>query len=74
LTRISHAFDAQFDLKEKKKMYACGTVRKDRKGLPDNFKSDKRMMRGDSDWILKWMDKKGIHFLSNFHDPEQQLL
>jgi hypothetical protein len=82
LTRISHAFDAQFDLKEKKKMYACGTVRKDRKGLPDNFKSDKRMMRGDSDWwmpekgvvSMKWMDKKGIHFLSNFHDPEQQLL
>jgi hypothetical protein len=20
---------------------------------------------------MKWMDKKGIHFLSNFHDPEQ---
>jgi hypothetical protein len=84
LTRISHAFDAQFDLKEKKKMYACGTVRKDRKGLPDNFKSDKRMMRGDSDWWMpekgvvsmsKWMDKKweSIFYLTSM-TPNKQLL
>jgi hypothetical protein len=66
------------DLKERK-LYACGTVRKDRKGLPNDFKTDKMMKRGDSDWRMtekgvvsvKWMDKKGIHFLSNFHDPEQ---
>lgn len=66
------------DLKQSK-IYACGTVRKDRKGLPSNFKSDKVMERGDADWrmidegivSMKWMDKKGIYFLSNFHDPEQ---
>lgn len=66
------------DLK-KSKIYACGTVRKDRKGLPIDFKNDKSMKRGDTDWrmtnkgivSMKWMDKKPIYFLSNFHDPEK---
>ena len=44
------------------------------KGIPDNFKNDTAMKRGDADWrmndngivSIKWMDKKGIYFLSNF--------
>ncbi|RZB40587.1 DDE Tnp 1 7 domain containing protein, partial [Asbolus verrucosus] len=60
------------------KTYTCGTVRKDRKGLPDDFNNDKNMSRGDYDWrstaksiiAMKWMAKKGIYFLSNYHDPE----
>lgn len=65
------------DLK-KAKIYACGTVRKDRKGLPSDFRPDKDMSRGEFDWrtnrenitALKWKDKKGIHFISNFHNPQ----
>lgn len=58
-------------------IYACGTVRKTRKHIPKDFKPDKDMSRGDSDWristdemvCVKWMDNKPVHFLSNFHDP-----
>lgn len=59
------------------KILACGTVRKDRKGLPKQQKKDKDLSHGDSEyrtsstgvsWV-KWMDKKPVHFLSNFHDP-----
>lgn len=61
----------------KEKIYACGTARKDRLGIPDDFKTNKKMKRGDSNWrvnedgilALQWMDKKPILFLSNFHNP-----
>lgn len=56
---------------------ACGTVRKDRVGLPKIQKNDKDMKVGDYQyktsvkglaWV-KWIDKKPVQFLSNFHDP-----
>ena len=56
---------------------ACGTIRKDRKGLSKNEGKEKDMKMGDSEYrtsyegirCLKWVDKKPVQFLSNFHDP-----
>lgn len=58
-------------------IYACGTIRRGRRNLPDDILDDKHMKRGQSDWriskdglaYLKWMDRKGVHFLSNYSDP-----
>ncbi|XP_058810396.1 piggyBac transposable element-derived protein 4-like [Phymastichus coffea] len=58
---------------------ACGTVRSNRANLPKSDKSDKKMVIGEYEyktstsgltWI-KWMDKKPVYFLSNFHDPTE---
>lgn len=57
-------------------IYACGTVRKGRKYYPE-LKVDKHMKRGDIDWrvstdglaALKWMDRRTVLFLGNYHDP-----
>ena len=57
-------------------VYACGTVRQGRVGLPKDFTSDKNMERGEFQFrcsrdglvVLLWKDKKPILFLSNFHD------
>lgn len=64
------------DLK-KKDIHAVGTVNVNRKFLPC-FKSDKELKRGDFDWhtsdtklsAFKWKDKRCVHILSNYHDPE----
>jgi len=62
---------------KKEKIFACGTVRSNRTGLPKSVTPDKEMKPGQYDfrtsnsgirWI-KWMDKKGVCFLSNYHDP-----
>ncbi|KAJ8929756.1 hypothetical protein NQ314_017527 [Rhamnusium bicolor] len=66
------------DLKASR-IYACGTIRSDRKGFPKDFSADKSMQRGDSEWrmnlkgltALKWKDSKGIFLASNFHNPEE---
>ena len=58
------------------KIFACGTVRKDRKDLPSKYKSDKEMKKGDYEYKtsydgiarVKWMDNRAVYFLSNFHD------
>ncbi|XP_058810638.1 piggyBac transposable element-derived protein 4-like [Phymastichus coffea] len=60
---------------------ACGTVRSNRANLPKSNKSDKKMVIGEYEyktstsgltWI-KWMDKKPVYFLSNFHDPTETI-
>lgn len=60
-------------------IFACGTVRKNRSRLPKSEKSDKKMGKGEYEfrtsntglrWI-KWMDKKAVYFLSNYHDPSE---
>ncbi|KAJ8932804.1 hypothetical protein NQ314_014508 [Rhamnusium bicolor] len=65
--------DLQADL-----IYACGTVRTNRKGLPADMKSDKDLtQRGDFDWrvskdglvFVKWKDRKIVSFLSNYQNP-----
>lgn len=58
-------------------IYACGTVRSNRKGLPDDIKADKELTRGESDWriskdglaFIKWRDRKCVLFLGNHHNP-----
>jgi len=67
--------DLMIELKNKN-VLACGTVRRDRKGLPTKQMADKNMKREDYEfrtsckgisWI-KWKDNKSVQFLSNFHD------
>lgn len=60
-------------------IYACGTVRKNKKFLPKDLRADKDMSRGNFDWrmtkkglvCLKWIDKNTVYFLSNYYNPEQ---
>ena len=63
-------------------IYACGTVRQNRSGLPTNIndkKSKKKMDIGEYEFMttktgltwIKWMDKKPVYFLSNYHDASE---
>lgn len=60
-----------------KNIYACGTVNPSRKNLP-TLKDDKLLKRGEYDWstsdtgltAVKWKDKRSVHLLSNYHNPE----
>lgn len=57
-------------------IYGCGTIRKGRRNYPE-FKADKSMKRGDKDWrvstdglaAVKWMDRRSVLLLGNYHDP-----
>ncbi|XP_058793962.1 piggyBac transposable element-derived protein 3-like [Phymastichus coffea] len=60
-------------------IFACGTVCKDRKRLPKSDIPDKNLEPGKFEykcsntgvrWI-KWMDKKPVNFLSNYHNPSE---
>lgn len=58
------------------KIYSCGTIRKGRKHFPE-LKTDKSMKRGEADWrvskdgivALKWMDRRSVLLVGNYHDP-----
>lgn len=58
---------------------ACATTRINRVDFPKCFSDDKKLSRGQYEWratvtgivAMKWKDNKGIHFLSNFHNPTQ---
>ncbi|XP_018401793.1 PREDICTED: piggyBac transposable element-derived protein 4-like [Cyphomyrmex costatus] len=59
-------------------IFACGTVRSNRSGLPRNKQiADKKMRHEESMFttsntglrFIKWMDKKVVTSLSNYHDP-----
>jgi hypothetical protein len=60
-----------------KGIYVCGTVKRERVGMPKDFVSVRHMTRGESDarstdsgvTATLWKDRKVILFLSNFHDP-----
>lgn len=62
-------------------IFACGTVRPNRKHLP-KLMEDKEMKRGDFDYrttdqgiaFFKWKDNKCVHFLSNYHGTEATTL
>ncbi|KAJ8963998.1 hypothetical protein NQ314_005210 [Rhamnusium bicolor] len=74
-------FDNYFndiDLLERLKLegtLACGTIRKDRRGVPKNIASDKSLQRGDFDHrtsntgitFYKWKENRIVTFASNFH-------
>ena len=57
---------------------ACGTIRQNRKGMPQNFKKDSEIPRGEFDYrfstsgigIFKWKDNKVVHIGSNYHGNE----
>lgn len=58
-------------------IWTCGTVLFNRKHIPQ-MRSEKELKRGDTDWkvsdtglsIFKWKDKRSVHLLSNYHDPQ----
>lgn len=58
-------------------IYACGTVRRARKELPNDLRDDKALSRGEFDWrvskdglvYVKWKDRKAVHLLANYSDP-----
>ena len=57
---------------------ACGTVRKNRRGLPDETTKAK-LKKGEvaskqtdsSVLVLKWMDKREVMMLSTIHDESR---
>lgn len=61
------------------KIYASGTIRKHRKGMPADFLPDKSLSRGEYDWrntidgisCVKWMDKRIVLIASNFENPTE---
>lgn len=60
------------------KTLACGTIRTNRKGLPQEMMPDNKMTRGAHDIkylpdgisFIKWKDTKAVHLISNFHGLE----
>lgn len=59
-------------------IYACGTVRTNRKGLPSMLKSKDKLQRGEFMYetkgkisAVKWMDRKPVTMLSTAHDPRK---
>lgn len=57
---------------------ACGTIRNNRKGMPQNLKKDSDIARGKFDHrfsnsgigIFKWKDNKAVYLASNYHGNE----
>lgn len=65
----------QYELK-KRQIKSCGTVRSNRKNIPQNLPLDKNMKRGDiytSSFegisFVKWMDNRAVTLLTNFLSP-----
>ncbi|KAL3190908.1 hypothetical protein MRX96_019154 [Rhipicephalus microplus] len=57
-------------------IHAAGTVRTNRKDLPEELKRSNKLKKGEYLWCAKgqvtayqWYDTKDVHLLSNFHDP-----
>lgn len=58
---------------------ACGTIRSNRKGMPQNLKKDSELSRGQFDHrfstsgtgIFKWKDNRTVYIASNFHGNEE---
>lgn len=61
---------------KRKKIFACGTIRSNRKYLP-NLLPDKDLKRGDNDYsvsnhniaVYKWMDNNPVYLISSLHSP-----
>lgn len=61
------------------KILCCGTLRTNKKYLPQNLSKDKDLKRGDFDYrvskddivVFKWRDNKVVHAISNFHGTEE---
>jgi hypothetical protein len=62
-------------------LYAMGTVRGSRKGLPDILKRKDQMRHGEFMFrtkgcvaAIKWQDNKPVTVLSTYHNPKQVTL
>lgn len=62
------------------RIYACGTVRMNRRGFPDDLKGRLHLQRGQSMTRQKgnltasvWQDKKPVAFLSTLSDPRAEV-
>ena len=63
-------------------VFACATIRSNRKYLPNNLTTDKVMNRGDFDYkvsaqeivYFKWINSKPVYIISHFHDTEQTMI
>jgi hypothetical protein len=61
----------------KQKINCCGTVRPNRKGIPDDFRiktlklkqGDVRVRTSGDMTALVWKDKRDVYILTNIHDP-----
>lgn len=71
-----------FENLRKRDNFACGTVKRNSKGLPDfmrkNKQTEKHMGRGEFQFsvrsqtaAVKWMDRKPVCFLSSVHSPRK---
>jgi hypothetical protein len=68
---------ALFDDLATKKISSCGTVRPNRKGLPEDLRSNRLgLKRGDIRVRVRgdmtasvWKDKRDVHMLTNMHNP-----
>jgi hypothetical protein len=63
----------------RKGLYACGTMRDNRKGYPQELKNATRLQHGEAKMkqdgnlvACCWRDKKNVNFLSTNGDPTQQ--
>jgi hypothetical protein len=56
----------------KKKINCCGTVRPNRKGMPQDLGHKKmKLKRGDLMAVM-WMDKIDVHMFINIHNPSAE--
>nr|XP_039248218.1 piggyBac transposable element-derived protein 4-like isoform X3 [Styela clava] len=58
-------------------VYACGTMRPNRKGFPKDLSINDSNKRGFSDWrasgellAQSWLDNRAVYFLSTIHSPQ----
>ncbi|XP_067141824.1 piggyBac transposable element-derived protein 3-like [Centruroides vittatus] len=66
-----------FEYLKSQGVYACGTIRSNRAGLP-KLAIDKDLKRGEYDFRIsdqgiayfKWKDNRSVHLLSNYHGTE----
>ncbi len=61
-----------FERLPQQKTKACGTVRKNRSGMPSFEKLGKRQQTYQTTGellALKWMDKREVHMLTTAHEP-----
>ncbi|XP_069105709.1 piggyBac transposable element-derived protein 4-like [Argopecten irradians] len=71
-----------FDELEHMNTYACGTLRTNRKGVPVAIKrKNRKLLQGqcifrqkDNLLVIKFHDKRDVHMLSNFHEPQVAVL
>ena len=78
------AFDNFFTIMNdlySKELYAVGTVRAHRKGLPDMMKKKDKLKRGEHKFqtkgnvaAIKWMDNKEVNMLTNCYNPKNVCL